>query len=144
MHSNIFLSGWLVDKIGTIKLIFASILLTAIPTVFLGAGSGIVLAAIVVIQPMIAIVFFTPALAALAGLGPPETRNVAFSLTIPMAVLFGGGLFPLVLGFLGEAGRFFVGFIWLGIIMIVCLPMLFCCVLGKKSFNSDIGRSRYS
>ena len=120
----IYLSGWLVDRFGSVKLIAASILLTAVPTIFLGAGSGLVLAMAVVFQPMIAVVFFTPALAALSRIGPPESRNVAISLTTPMAVLFGGGFFPYILGVLGEAGQFYIGFIVLGVLMLICLPLL--------------------
>ncbi len=127
----IFGSGWLVDHFGTIKLIAVSILLTAIPTILLGAGGGAVLAVAVVIQPMIAVVFFTPALVALSKIGPPESRNVAISLTTPLAVLIGGGVFPYILGVLGETGQFYVGFIVLGVLMLICLPILWFLRLQK-------------
>jgi MFS transporter, NNP family, nitrate/nitrite transporter len=120
----IFLSGWLVDRFGVIKLIAASILLTALPTILLGAGSGLFLTVAVLLQPMIAVVFFTPALVALSKIGPPESRNVAVSITTPLAVLLGGGVYPYILGVLGEMGQFYIGFIVLGVLMLVCLPLL--------------------
>ena len=120
----IFLSGWMVDRFGPVKLIAGSLIFTAIPTIFLGAGDGIALYAAVLIQPMIAVVFFTPALAALSRIGPPESRNVAISITTPTAFLLGGGVFPSILGILGESGKFYLGFIILGALMLVSLPLL--------------------
>lgn len=120
----IFLSGWLVDRFGTVKLVGASILLTAIPTLFLGLGGEVVLAVAVLVQPMVAVVFFTPAIASLSRIGPPESRNVAISLMTPMAVLVGGGIYPAILGVLGEAQNFAIGFVVLGILMLLSLPLL--------------------
>jgi NNP family nitrate/nitrite transporter-like MFS transporter len=130
----IFISGMLVDRFGTVKLIAASVALTSVPTILLGIGGTTVLTIAVLLQPMLAVVFFTPALAALAKIGPPESRNVAISLTTPMAVLFGGGFYPAILGILGEAGKFYIGFIILGILMILCLP-----ILKLLRFGRDMG-----
>jgi MFS transporter, NNP family, nitrate/nitrite transporter len=132
----VFISGWLVDRFGSTKLIAGSMLLTAIATIVLGAGNGVILAGAVLIQPMIAVVFFTPAFSALSRIGPPESRNVAISLTSPIAFVVGGGVFPAFLGVLGESGRFYIGFIILGAIMVASLPALWILNLKKPRLHA--------
>ena len=46
-------------------------------------------------------------------------RNVAVSLTIPAAFLLGGGAAPLLIGVMGDSGRFSAGIIMVGAFILV-------------------------
>ena len=58
-------------------------------------------------------------LVALSLIGLQETRNIAVSLTIPFAFLIGGGMLPILIGILGDAGRFDVGIVMVGGIILL-------------------------
>lgn len=123
----VFLSGWLIDKLGTVRLIAAVMLVTGLLTALIGLASGRALLAIVFFQPVVISAFFPAAISSFAYLGPPEIRNVGVSLIIPVANLTSGGLFPTIMGALSESGRTGLGFSLFGILMIASLllvPML--------------------
>jgi NNP family nitrate/nitrite transporter-like MFS transporter len=120
----VFLAGWLRDHIGERLLIGIILGVTGVLTVLIGITSGSALLVIIIVQPTIVPAFFTVAVAALSGLGPPEIRNVAVSLTIPGANVFGTGLYPAAGGLLGDAGHFPIAFIGLGILMLLALPLV--------------------
>ncbi|MDZ7852639.1 MAG: hypothetical protein U5L98_08350 [Halomonas sp.] len=61
--------------------------------------------------------FFPAGLSALAGVSTPERRNLAVSVVIPLAYLFGAGVFPAILGKLAETGVSGTGFIAIGMLM---------------------------
>ncbi|HMA67044.1 MAG TPA: MFS transporter, partial [Desulfosalsimonadaceae bacterium] len=62
------------------------------------------------LQAMLATVYFPAGFAALSSLFSAEIRNVAISLTIPFAFVFGGGIVPSIIGLLGDYGSFSTGF----------------------------------
>lgn len=116
-------SGPLIDRLGFRRLILGTLFCTGVFTALLGITPKSALAPVVLLQPVFAVTVFPPALTALARIGPEESRNVGVSLTTPLALVFGGGLFPTILGVLGETGRFYVGFIVLGILLIGVIPL---------------------
>jgi NNP family nitrate/nitrite transporter-like MFS transporter len=89
-------------------------MLTGLSTVGLGFAEGFWISVFVFIQPMIAVCFPPAALVALSLIGPHETRNIAVSITIPFAFLIGGGILPILIGILGDAGAFEIGIIMVG------------------------------
>ncbi len=89
-------------------------MLAGISTVALGFAEGFWLSVFVFIQPMIAVCFPPAALVALSLIGPPETRNIAVSITIPFAFLIGGGMLPILIGILGDTGAFDIGIVMVG------------------------------
>lgn len=109
-----FLAGWANDRLGPRQTIGAVFLLTGLTTVFLGIlpGSWIVIA--VFLQPAVAVCFFPPGFAALSTIGPPSTRNVAVSLTVPVAFMVGAGAIPTLIGVMGDAGSFGMGIALVG------------------------------
>ena len=63
----------------------------------------------VFLQPIVAVCFFPPGFAALSAIGPASTRNVAVSMTMPVAFLVGGGAIPMGIGLMGDVGSFALG-----------------------------------
>lgn len=123
----VFLSGWLIDRLGTVRLITMVMLVTGVLTSLIGLAEGKALLVIVFFQPVVISAFFPAAISSFAYLGPPEIRNVGVSLIIPVANLTSGGLFPSIMGALSDAGRTGLGFSVFGLLMISSLllvPML--------------------
>jgi NNP family nitrate/nitrite transporter-like MFS transporter len=67
---------------------------------------------------MLVLCFFPAGFAALAGIGPPQARNVAIALTIAIAFLVGGGAIPAGIGLMGEQGSFALGFVLVGVLLV--------------------------
>jgi NNP family nitrate/nitrite transporter-like MFS transporter len=103
------LSGFVSDRFGTRLTMIGVFFLTGMATLALGLAKGNWVIGFVFLQPMVAVCFFPAGFAALSAIGPPETRNVAVSMTIPLAFLIGAGIFPAVIGFLGDMGKFSLG-----------------------------------
>jgi len=125
-----FLAGWATDRLGTRKTLFGVFLLTGLSTVGLGMASGPWIVFLVFLQPALATCFFPPGLAALSSLGGPGVRNVAVSLTVPLAFLFGGGAMPTFIGMMGDAGSFSLG---LGVAGVLILTGAGLALLLKSS-----------
>jgi NNP family nitrate/nitrite transporter-like MFS transporter len=110
----VMLSGQLRDRLGDRIVVTGVLGLTGVLTLLLGVAQGTFLIVVVFLQPSIMAAYFPAALAEIAGFSPAERRNVTFSLLFPAAYLLGAGVFPTVMGHLGEAGRFALGFVALG------------------------------
>ncbi len=104
-----FLAGWTTDRIGPKFTLSAVFLIAGLATVLLGTATGSWLVLMVFLQPVVAVCFFPPGFAALSAIGPPKARNVAVSLTVPVAFLVGGGAIPMGIGMMGDAGLFSLG-----------------------------------
>ena len=87
-------------------------------TALLGAVEGYWIVVVVFLQPMLAVCFFPAGLAALSCLGPPSSRNVAVSLTIPFAFLVGAGAIPTGIGIMGDSVSFALGFALVGVLIL--------------------------
>ncbi len=105
----VFAAGWATDRFGPKRTLTWIFILTGLLTAGLGISTGFWTSVLVFIQPMIAVCFPPAALVALSLIGPPETRNIAVSITIPLAFLIGGGMFPILIGILGDARSFGLG-----------------------------------
>jgi NNP family nitrate/nitrite transporter-like MFS transporter len=112
--ATVFLGGWLTARIGEKWMIGISLLLTGLVTVLVGVLSGVALKVCVVLMAALAVCFFPPAFAALSRIVQPTYRSLATAFCTPTAFLIGGGLLPLVLGYLGNAGHFDLGIIVIG------------------------------
>jgi NNP family nitrate/nitrite transporter-like MFS transporter len=78
------------------------------------------------LQPVIAVCFFPPGFAVLSAIGPPALRNVAVSLTVPVAFIVGGGAIPAWIGFMGDTASFASGIACVGgLIMMGALLSLY-------------------
>ena len=115
----VFIAGWATDRFGPKRTLVWIFILTGILTVGLGFAEGIWTTVFVFMQPMIVVCFPPAALVALSLIGTHETRNIAVSITIPFAFVIGGGVFPILIGILGDAGAFGLGIGIVGGLMIL-------------------------
>ncbi len=111
------IGGWLVDRYGPKRTMFSVLLFTGLLTVMLSWLEKGFLLIVVFLQPVLAVCFFPAGFTALVNLVPPQSRNVVVSLTIPFAVLFGGGIVPAVIGFMADNGLFREGITGAGLLM---------------------------
>jgi NNP family nitrate/nitrite transporter-like MFS transporter len=101
-----FLSGWATDRLGPKTIMVSVFLITGVLTLLLGIVSTNWIAIVVFLQPMLAVCFFPAGFAALSSISTPENRNVAISLTIPIAFVIGGGAVPALIGIMADKGYF--------------------------------------
>lgn len=120
----VFASGYLSDRIGINRILAGSVVVTGVLTILLGALPTGALPVIVFVQPMLTGAFFPAGLTAMAHIGPQKSQNVGVSLTVFCAILVGGGIYPAIMGRLGDQGRFYLGFIVLGVIMCVAVVLV--------------------
>ncbi len=110
----VFVAGWLTARIGEKRMIGYSLFLTGVVTILVGALSGVALRVCVVLMAALAVCFFPAAFAALSRIVQPTYRSIATAFCTPTAFLIGGGLLPLVLGYVGKAEHFGLGIIVIG------------------------------
>ncbi|MBW1781402.1 MAG: MFS transporter [Deltaproteobacteria bacterium] len=104
-----FLAGWMSDRMGPRLTMSCVFLITGLLTILLGAVSNAWVVLLVFLQPVMAVCFFPPGFAAISSIGPPNARNIAVSLTMPVAFIFGGGAIPIGIGMMADAGFFNLG-----------------------------------
>ncbi len=98
--------GWAADRFGprtTIRVVF---LLSGLLIMGLGVLRGPGLMAAVFCQPVLAVCFFPAGFSLLSRISSRRSQNITIAVTIPMAFLIGGGIVPLFLGWMGDAGEF--------------------------------------
>ena len=123
-------AGWLTDKIGAGKTLVGVFLISGVTTVLLGVIPCKWIIPIVFIQPLVAVCFFPAGFAALSMLSPPNSRNIAVSLTVPIAFLIGGGAVPAFIGLMGDTASFSLGITVMGAITLIA------AMLAKILMNS--------
>jgi MFS transporter, NNP family, nitrate/nitrite transporter len=119
-----FGAGWFVDRWGVRKSLAVFFGATGVLTVLLGTLAGPWLTAVVFLQPLVAVCFFPAGFTAIGRIGPPKLRNVAVGFTVPLGFMFGGGLIPTGIGWAGEQGSFSAGIIGVGLVTLLCLPLV--------------------
>jgi len=112
--ATVFLGGWAADRFGKIRTVRFVFFITGITTFLLGVVPAPWIRGVVLIQPLCAVCFFPAGFALLSATVSPGRRNIAVSLSIPIAFLAGAGLFPTAIGVMGDAGIFGIGFITVG------------------------------
>jgi NNP family nitrate/nitrite transporter-like MFS transporter len=106
--------GWASDRYGPCRTMTTVFFLTGLTTVAIGVTHGKWILVSIFLQPAIAVCFFPAGFAILSTIGPADSRNIAVSLAIPAANIFGGGAIPVFIGYLGDAESFSVGIVWVG------------------------------
>ncbi len=120
----VFLAGWATDQLGHRRALGAGFLATGMATVLLGMVHGGWIIPVLFLQPMLATCFLPAGLTALSGIGPPQVRNVAVSLTITIAFLLGAGAIPAGIGVMGEEGFFSLGIVLVGVLLLWSIILL--------------------
>ncbi len=127
------LAGWYGDRVGN-RMIMAFVLLIAgLCTVLLGVISSFQwLVVLVILQPVFAVCFFPSGFAVLSALGAEGEGALAVSLCIPAAFLLGGGVFPVLIGMIGDNASIGVGFMVTGTAMMAGAILSFFVSFVKK------------
>ena len=127
-----FFAGWVTDRIGEKRAIFIFLLASGLVTLLLGGVSGFWLKVVVFLQPALIVCYFPPGFAALARIVQPNLRSLATAWVTPCAIVLGGGLFPLLLGYMGQTMTFASGIVLAGGIIIVGSGLPFFLDLIEK------------
>jgi MFS transporter, NNP family, nitrate/nitrite transporter len=114
-----FAGGWLTDRFGEKPVIVASLIIAGILTMLLGTLSGTWFNVIVFFEPAVVVCFFPAAFAALSRIVQPNLRSLVTSWTTPIAFTIGGGLYPAILGYMGQAFSIGLGITVAGILMVL-------------------------
>ena len=101
-----FAGGWATDLIGPRQTLRIVLLVTGLMTLFLGIASRTIILYIVFLQPPVAVCFFPAGFAAISLIVSAKLRNIAVSLIVPLAIVIGGGLAPVFIGWIGDMGNF--------------------------------------
>ncbi len=127
-----FIGGWATDRLGAKTVMVSVFLVTGILTLLLGIVSTRWVAIFVFLQPMLAVCFFPSGFAALSSISTPENRNVAISLTIPIAFVLGAGVVPTFIGIIADKGYFSWGINLSGILVITGFFLSFFLKLSDR------------
>lgn len=134
-----FIAGWVNDRLGPKSTLIGVMGLTGLCTICLALVPDKLLVVPLFLQPMAAVCFFPPAFAALARVGPAETRNVSVSFTVPAAFLLGAGAVPIAIGFMGDVWSFSMGVGLIGT-LILCGMLLAAYLKMSPLERSSQGR----
>jgi NNP family nitrate/nitrite transporter-like MFS transporter len=121
----IFVSGYLVDRLGVRWIMAIVLLLCGAATAALGLSSRAALLAAVFVQPILVSSFFPAGFAAASRILDRRLHNVTLSFLLPIGYGFGAGVVPLFLGVLGDHGRFALGFLIYGGMLAICCALPF-------------------
>ncbi len=127
-----FLSGWATDRLGPKTIMVSVFLITGVLTLLLGIVSTNWIAIVVFLQPMLAVCFFPAGFAALSSISTSENRNVAISLTIPIAFVIGGGAIPALIGIMADKGYFAWSISLTGALIMIGFFLSFFLKLSEK------------
>lgn len=116
-------TGFIVDRIGANRTAMLSLGATGLMTALLGLTEGMALDAAVILQPTLAVCFFPAGLTAVSEFFETRVRNLAVALIVPIAILLGSGLTPTFLGWFGDRAMFAQGFLGLGVLIILGVPV---------------------
>ena len=114
-----FIAGWITDRLGEKRAIVLFLIVSGIGTILLGVLSGSWLKVVVFIQPALAVCYFPAGFAALSRIVQPNLRSLVSAWATPTAFILGGGLFPTMLGYMGEVYSFGAGIAIAGSIIIL-------------------------
>ncbi len=128
----VMLAGLFVDKLGAKRTIIFSLSVSGISTLFLGLAQGPLLYVLVFTQPLLAVCYFPAGFTAISMCFPLEIRNVAISFIIPLAMIFGTGCIPTLLGWFADLALFSTGFMFYGLLILLAMNCIFVLSLPRQ------------
>jgi len=114
------LAGILADRFGLKHSLALSFIFGGVLTLLMGSMNPSSSLAIFCLQSPVATCLMPLIHFGVSTIAPPEKNAAIVSITAPFGFLFGGGIVPQVLGFLGDINMYAQGFILFGTTSIVC------------------------
>ena len=111
--------GWFADRVGPKRAMAVLIAAGGVANIFLGISSDRWLLIFLFIQPVLTGALFPGLFAALSRIVAPNLRSVVASVAVPIAFFVGAGLFPALLGYLGQDYSFSLGLVLAGGFMLL-------------------------
>ena len=111
------LAGFLVDRINLRKVLFALVCISGLLTILLGLSPVRYIGISLFMQAVFVTGFFPVALVSIARMFSRETRSMATGLILTLAIIFGVGVMPYLLGLSGDLASFRVGIVILGVLV---------------------------
>ena len=118
-------SGWLSARFDPRYVMAATALMSGLTTILIGLADNAWLWMPLLLQPLFAVAFFPPAYTILTGMVASGLRNLVIALIMPVSMLIGGGVFPMLIGMFGDMGMFDRGFALAGLVMTASLLLIF-------------------
>lgn len=106
--------GFLIDKFNLRKIMFLVMVITSVFTVLLGTVSVKYMGIVLFLQAFFVTGFFPVGLVAIAKAFRREMRSLATGIILALAIAFGGGIIPYLLGVSGDLYSFRLGIVILG------------------------------
>jgi len=118
------LAGWIADRYGLKKTLFASVAASAVATFSITALPMSWLGVSLALQATASVCFFPLGFTVLSRITTDSTRNMAVALTVPFSHFFGAGMVPALIGYSGDMGSFDWGIGLLGMTTLFGLFLL--------------------
>ena len=126
----VLLGGSLAPRLGTFKTLRLFFALHGVCLIVMGLPVFAVALPAMFIQAVMPSFAWPAMLSILPEHYPVKIHPTILSMTMPVAVYFGTGLAPKVLGIIGDHFSFSIGFVILGCLSLLTVP--FCSILKKK------------
>jgi MFS family permease len=117
--------GFLIDRFNLKKIMFLVMIITGVFTVFMGLISVRYIGIVLFLQAFFVTAFFPVGLVALAKTFNREMRSLATGIILALAIAFGGGIIPYLLGVSGDLYSFRLGITILGIFVGLSSTLIF-------------------
>jgi len=111
------LAGFLVDRINLRNMLFVLVGVSGLLTIVLGISPVRHVGIFLFMQAVLVTGFFPVALVSIARMFSREMRSMATGLILTLAIIFGVGVMPYLLGLSGDLASFRVGIVILGVLV---------------------------
>jgi NNP family nitrate/nitrite transporter-like MFS transporter len=122
-------TGAIINRIGKRKTIIWVLLFSSLFTGLVGMVKGALIPVVVIVQPAFIAILIPALLSSIAEIGEIHYQNITYAVIIIVGVGFGAGVAPALLGFFGDLGFGWAGFVTLAGYMV--LAVLFLLVTPK-------------
>ncbi|OGP90918.1 MAG: hypothetical protein A2157_04950 [Deltaproteobacteria bacterium RBG_16_47_11] len=131
---TLFLAGWIIDRTERKHAMILFLTLTGIFILLIGMIRNPRLTPLlVVLQASSAVCTFPAGFTLVSAMFPQSFRTLAVSLVIMVGYLFGGGAFPLGIGYIAERFSFSWSFSLLGLLTLSIIPLLLLVRSGERT-----------
>jgi len=117
--------GFLIDRFNLKKVMFLVMIITGVFTVIMGLVSVRYIGIVLFLQAFFVTAFFPVGLVAIAKTFNREMRSLATGIILALAIAFGGGIIPYLLGVSGDLYSFRLGITILGIFVGLSSTLIF-------------------